>query len=197
MSCFYTYLGWTPVRPDILEWTEATNTKNLSPSSLLLLSALNSYGLLPEHARVRIVEHVGRNAIDWLETKVFVDGMYRQIFTGDEIDELATRFRTTWLSDLENLVDELRGRFSSDSEIDLYRDFKDSIEKAEPFFFPDGRTEALDIFYDEISTHISSLEDQELSSESGTWSAQAAASASLSATSIAANSSTIFDDVDD
>jgi len=184
-------------RPDILEWTATIRTSEFSLGSLLLLSALNSYGLLPEDARARIVERLDSDAIIWMQTKVFVDDMYRQIFTRDEFDELTARFRTEWLNDLENLLDELRGRFSSDNEIGLYEDFKDNMEKAESFFFPDGRTAALDIFYAEISAHISSLEDEEPSSESSTWSTQMTTSASISATSVATDSGTIFDDVDE
>ena len=184
-------------RPDILEWAATTNTDDLSPGSLILLAALNSYGLLPEAARGRIVECVGDYAITWMQTKVFANDLYRQIFTDDEFDDLAARFREEWLNDLENLLDELRGRFYSENELGLYEDFKDSMEKAEPFFFPDGRTEPLDTFYSEITAHISTLEEDEHSSNSSPWSAQATTSASISATSVAEDSGTIFDDVDD
>lgn len=184
-------------RPDILEWAASTKPNHLSTASLLLLAALNSYGLLPEATRVQIVKGVQDDAIQWMETKVFADSMYRQILTDHEFDDLAERFRQEWLNDLENLLDHLRGRFSSDNELSLYEDFKDSMEKAEPFFFPDGRPEPLDIFYDEISAHISTIEEDEPSTAPSAWSAQAATSASISATSVAKDSSTIFDDVDD
>ncbi|RWD66308.1 MAG: hypothetical protein EOS36_05600 [Mesorhizobium sp.] len=42
-------------RPDILEWPATANTSYFSSGSLLLLAALNSYDLLPEAARERIV----------------------------------------------------------------------------------------------------------------------------------------------
>jgi hypothetical protein len=184
-------------RTDIVEWAATTNTTDLTPGSLLLLAALNSYGLLPENARARIVERVGDDAITWMQTKVFTNGMYRQIFTGNEFDDLAARFREEWLTDLENLLGELQGRFSSDAEISLYEEFKDSMEKAEPFFFPHARTEALDTFYADISTHIKTLEEEDPRSDRSAWSAQATTSAIISATSVAADSGTIFDDVDD
>lgn len=184
-------------RPDILDWAATTNTNYLSPGSLLLLAALNSYGLLPEAARGRIVERVDDDAINWMRTEVFANDMYRQIFTDDEFDDLAARFRKEWLNGLGSLLDDLRGRFSSDNELSLYEEFKDSMEKAEAFFFPDGRTEPLDTFYAEISAHISTLEEDRPSSEPSAWSAQATTSASISATSATADSSTIFDDVDD
>jgi len=184
-------------RPDVLEWAATIHTNDLSLGSLLLLAALNSYGLLPENSRARIVEHVSENAITWMETEVFVSNIYRQIFTQHELDDLAARFRTEWLSDLSNLFDDLRGRFSSDNELSLYEDFKGNMEKAESFFFPDGRTEPLDIFYEEIGARISTLEEEEPTAEPSAWSTQATTSASISATSIAADSATIFDDVDD
>ncbi|MDG4882012.1 hypothetical protein [Mesorhizobium sp. WSM4884] len=184
-------------RPDILEWAETTIPRNLSSGGLLLLAALNSYGLLPEEARERIVEYVDDDTITWMGTDVFANKMYQQIFTHDEFDDLAARFRKQWLNDLGNLLDDMRGRFSSDNELGLYEDFKDSMEKAEPFFFPDGRTEPLDTFYAEISAHISALEDDRPLPEPSTWSAQATTSANISMTSATADSSTIFDDVDD
>lgn len=184
-------------RPDILEWAATANTSYLSFGSLLLLAALNSYGLLPEAARERIVERVDDDTITWMRTDVFANKMYQQIFTHDEFDDLAARFRKNWLNDFGNLLDHLRGSFSSDNELSLYADFKDSMEKAETFFFPDGRTEPLETFYADISAHISTLEEDRLSPEPSAWSAQAATSASISATSAAADSSTIFDDVDD
>ncbi|KAA0571672.1 hypothetical protein FZ983_33185 [Azospirillum sp. B21] len=184
-------------RPDVLEWAATTNTDDLSPGSLLLLAALNSYGFLPEAARKRIVEHMDDNAITYMQSKVFANNIYRQIFTDEEFNDLATRFREEWLNDIENLLNELRYRFSSDNELSLYEEFKDSMEKAEPFFFPDGRPEPLDTFYLEISAHISTLEKDAPSSEPSSWSAQVTTAASISATSVAEDSSTIFDDVDD
>jgi energy-coupling factor transporter ATP-binding protein EcfA2 len=187
----------TNARPDILEWAETTLTNDLSSGSLLLLAGLNSYGLLPDHARTRIVERVDDDAITWMQTKAFVESMYSQIFSADELDTLAARFRKEWLTDLTNLLDELRGRFSSDNELGLYEEFKDNMEKAETFFFPDGRPEDLEIFYSDISVHIGTLEEEEPPSAPSTWSGQATTSASISAASTAADSGTIFDDVDD
>lgn len=184
-------------RPEILEWAATTNTGDLSSGSLVLLAALNSYGLLPEPARERIVERVDDDAITWMRTDVFANAMFRQIFTHEEFDDLAARFRKEWLNNFGNLLDDLRERFSSDNELGLYEEFKDSMEKAEAFFFPDGRTDSLETFYAEISTHISTLEEDRPSSEPSAWSAQATTSASISATSAAADSTTIFDDVDD
>ena len=184
-------------QPEILEWAATTNTGNLSSGSLVLLAALNSYGLLPEPARGRIVERVDDDAITWMRTDVFANDMFRQIFTHEEFDDLAARFRKEWLNNLGNLLDDLRDRFSSDNELGLYEEFKDSMEKAEPFFFPDGRTEPLDTFYAQISAHIGTLEEDRPSPEPSAWSAQATTSANISATSAAADSSSIFDDVDD
>lgn len=184
-------------RPDILEWAATIHTNDLSLGSLLLLAALKSYGLLPEDSRARIVERVGEDAITWMHTKVFVSNIYQQIFTKSELDDLAARFRTEWLSNLDDLFYNLRGRFSSDNELSLYEDLKDNMEKAEPFFFPDGRTDPLDIFYAEIGSHISTLEEKESPLEPSAWLDQAKTSANISATSIAKDSGTIFDDVDD
>lgn len=184
-------------RPAILEWAATTNTGDLSSGSLVLLAALNSYGLLPEPARGRIVERAVDDATNWMRTDVFANNMYRQILTHEEFDDLAARFRKEWLNNLGNLLDDLRDRFSSDNELGLYEEFKDSMEKAEPFFFPDGRTEPLDTFYAQISAHIGTLEEDRPSPEPSAWSAQATTSASISATSAAADSSSIFDDVDD
>lgn len=184
-------------RPDIIEWAATTNTNDLPAGSLLLLSALNSYGLLPDEARERIVERVGDDAITWMQTKVFTDKIYRHIFTDAEFEDLATRFRKEWLGDLENLLSELQGRFSSDYELGLYEEFKENMERAETFFFPDGAEEDLDIFYFEIGSHISTLIDNAPASDPSSWTSQATTSASISETSSAADSSTIFDDVDD
>ncbi|WP_192180394.1 hypothetical protein [Mesorhizobium amorphae] len=184
-------------RPDILEWAATTRTSDLLSGSLLILAALNAYGLLPEAARRRIVEGVDDDAITWMQADVFANKMYRQIFSDEEFDDLAARFRKEWLNDPENLVDQLRGQFSSEHELNLYEGFKDSMEKAEPFFFPDGRTPALDMFYADIDIHIGSLKESASPSGTSTWSAQATNSASISATSAVADSSTIFEDVDD
>jgi hypothetical protein len=184
-------------RPEILEWAATVQVSSLSLSSLFLLAALNSYNLLPEVHRRRIVELLVNDAMTWMQSEVFADAIYKQIFTHDEFDELAVRFREEWLCDLENLVRDIGRRFSSSSELSLFEGFKESMERAEPFFFADGRTESLDIFYAEISARIETLQEEEGSETPSAWSAQVATSASISATSTAMDSSTIFDDVDD
>ncbi len=184
-------------RPDILEWAATIRASSISLSSLLLLTALNSYGLLPEDSRSRIVEDLSRDAIAWMKPDVFTNKIYRQIFTDEEFDELFARFRAEWLSDLDNLFDVLRSRFTSTSEIDLFEGFKENMERAEPYFFPDGRTEPLTNFHAEIDAHISTLEDEAPPMAPSAWSTQATTSASISATSSTMDSSTIFDDVDD
>ncbi|MEK0265965.1 hypothetical protein QT383_06605 [Stenotrophomonas rhizophila] len=184
-------------RPEILEWAATIQVSSFSLSSLLLLTALNSYGLLPEDARRRIVEDLGDDAITWMRPDVFADDMYQQMFKREEFNDLASRFRKEWLCDLENLLDELRSRFSSSSELSLFEGFKESMERAEPYFFPGRRTEPLDTFYAEISAHISTLEEDTTPITPSAWSEQATASASISATSATTDSSTIFDDVDD
>lgn len=183
-------------RPEIMDWANNLKIDNLTPGSRLLLAALNSYNLLPESARAAIVELLDKDAITWLQTSVFTEKIYHQILTKEEFANLAERFRKEWLADLPNLLDNLQGRFSSDHEAGLYEEFKESIERAEPFFFPEGPTDELDMFYAEISAHIESLESDEASSDSS-WSEQAAKSASLAAASATEVSSTIFDDVDD
>lgn len=183
-------------RPDILEWAATINIGDLTPSSLILFAALNSYGIMPEDIRARFVTLVNDHALEWMESKVFTNALYRQIFTEEEFDELAVSFRQEWLDDLENLMDHLSGRFSSSNELSLYEEFKNSMEEAEAFFFPNDRPESLYTFYAEISDHICALEDDQPSSEPSSWSAQATTSANISATSVAEDSSTIFDDVD-
>ena len=182
-------------RPDILEWAATTAITDLSVGSLNLLAALNSYGLLPEGTRVRIVEGLTNNAIDWMQTQVFSNAVYKQLFKDEEFENLADHFRNEWLSDLASLHGRLQGQFSSDNELGLHVDFKDNIEKAEFFFFPHGGTTELDIFYSEINSHIESLEEEEEPTDSS-WSAQATKSATISAASAAQDSSTIFDDID-
>ena len=183
-------------RPDILEWTTTIQTANFSVGSLVLLAALNSYGLLPETTRTAIIKRLEDDAIDWMQTKVFAETIYRQLFTKEEFSDLADRFRNEYLGDITALVSDLRSRFSSDNELSLYEDFKDNIEKAEPFFFPDGRTDELDIFYAELDAHIENLGGEEPLSASN-WSEQVAKAADLSATSATEDVGTIFDDVDD
>lgn len=185
------------VRPDILEWAVAISANDLSIGSLLLIAALNAYGMLPEDIRTQIVECIGNDAITWMHTKVFVDDIYRQIFTQNELDDLAERFRREWLDNLWNLHEDICDRFYTDDELGLYRDIKYSMQNAESFFFPDGRPESLVIFYDHINVHISELEDALDGANAADWSAQAATSASISATSAVTDSSTIFEDVDD
>ncbi len=183
-------------RPDILAWAAGLKSSNLSVGSLLLLAALNSYGLLPEETRSDIVDHIFDDALTWMKTDVFANTIYLQILTKDELDDLADRFRDEFLKDIENLLDDLRGRYSSGNELGLYQDFKESMEQAEPFFYPHGPSTGLSKFYEELNEHIKNLEEEEPSSDSD-WSEQAAKAASLSAASAAQDSSTIFDDVDD
>jgi hypothetical protein len=172
------------------------NSADLSVGSQLLLAALNSYGLLPEDVRLAIVKRIDDHAIDWLQTKVFAEKLYRQILTPAEFEDLADRFRSEFLGDLENLLGELQGRYSSEHELGLYEEFKENMERAEPFFFPNGRPEALDSFYAQLAEHISELAEADEPSTSS-WSEQAAKSAGLSAATTAQDSATIFDDVDD
>ena len=183
-------------RRDVLEWADNTTVTDLSAGSTLLLAALNSYGLLPESTRARIVKQLGDDAITWMETQVFTDVIRRQIFTDDEFEDITERFRHEWLADLPSLLGELQHRFSSDHEIGLYEAFKENVEKAELFFFPDGPPAALEVFYADIASHIEDLERNEPPSDSS-WSAQALKSASLAAASATEDSGTIFDDVDD
>ena len=183
-------------RPDILEWAATTKGTGFSVGSLLLLAALNSYGLLPEAVREAIVARVEDDAVTWMHAKVFAEKLYQQIFTKEEFANLAARFRKEFLNDLPNLLGQLQGSYSSDNEHSLYEDFKEDMERAEPFFFPHGRPPDLETFYAKIDEHISSLEEEEPPSTSS-WSEQAAKSATLSSTSATEDSSTIFDDVDD
>lgn len=123
--------------------------------------------------------------------------LYHYILTDNELEVLTKQFREKWLSYPDNLLSDLRGQFSSDNEIGLYEEFLENIEQAEEFFFPDGRTDELSSFYQDIGLHISKLQDDEPSSSPSDWSTQVSTSARIAATSAAANSSTIFDDVDD
>ena len=183
-------------RPEILEWAATTTSADPSLGSLLLLAALNSYGVLPEEVRVTMVDRISDDSLTWVHTKVFVDDLYRQIFTKDELDDLAARFRADYLHDPATLFDQLNGSISSDDEKSLFEAFKEDIARAETFFFPNGRPPGLDTFYVEIDAHISRLEEEDEPSASR-WSELSAKSASLAAASAAADSSTIFDDVDD
>lgn len=183
-------------RADILHWAATNRSTSYSVGSLLLLAGLTSYGLLPEDVRFSIVERVGDHAVEWLQTDLFANNLYKQIFTEKELAAVAHRFREEFLTDLPNLLRDLQRRYSSDNELSLYEDFKENMERVEPYFFPDGRTQELDAFHAELNEHINKLAEDDEQSESS-WSEQAAKAARLSATTAAEDSSTIFDDVDD
>lgn len=183
-------------RPNILEWAATTTSTDPSLGSLLLLAALNSYRLLPEEVRVATVDRMRDNTLDWVHTKVFFEDLYRQISTKDEFDDLAARFRVDYLLDPATLFGQLNGSIYSDDEKSLFENFKEDIARAETFFFRNGRPPELDTFYVKMEAHISRLEEEDEPSASE-WSELSAKSASLAAASVAAASSTIFDDVDD
>ncbi len=184
-------------RADILVWAAETNTNDLSSGSKLLLAALTSYGLLPEESRAQIVEKVRDHSLTWLDANLLQDKMLKQIFTADEFQDFAQQFKKQWLHDIPNLFDDLQGRFSSDDEIILYKDFKENLQKAEQFYADESLENELPELYAQLDAHISDLEDKRPDSPASMWRPSSPTEVDVTASTTSADSGTIFDDVDD
>lgn len=184
-------------RADILVWAAEWTTKELSSGSKLLLAALTSYGLLPEASRARIVERVHDHSMTWLDANLLQDKILQQIFTADEFQDFAQQFRREWLHDLPNLFDKLRGRFSSDDEITLYKDFKESLQSAEHFYADESIENKLLELYAQLDAHISDLEDKKPDSPPSMWQPSTPTAVDVTPLATSAHSGTIFDEVDD
>jgi hypothetical protein len=183
-------------RADILVWAAETNTNDLSSGSKLLLAALTSYGLLPEASRARIVERTCDHSMTWLDANPLQDKILQQIFTADEFQAFTQKFRKEWLHDIPNLFDNLRGRFSSDDEITLYKDFKENLQSAEQFYDDESLGNELPELYAQLDAHISDLEDSKPDPPASTWQPSTPTEVDMTPSATSADSGTIFDDVD-
>jgi hypothetical protein len=184
-------------RSDILAWAAGTYFAGLSTGSKLLLAALTSYVLLPDEVRAAIVKSVVDHSIQWLDAKPLQDNIVRQIFTPDEFEDLAQRFRKEWLDETSDLFDELVGRFSSDDEISMFREFKENIQRAAKFYADKNLDEQLSEIYEQLDTHISSLEETEPSPPTGAWRPSAPNELDVTSGAGSSDGTKIFDDVDD
>jgi len=184
-------------RADILVWAAETNTNELSSGSKLLLAALTSYGLLPEASRVRIVERVRDHSMTWLDANPLQDKTLQQIFTTSEFEDFSQQFKREWLQDIPNLFDNLQGRFSSDDEVALFREFKENLQRAECFYGDENLENELMDLYAQLDAHISDLEDKEPGSPATTWQPSTPTTVDVTPSATSEHSGTIFDDVDD
>lgn len=146
-------------RPDVLEWAAAQPNRNLSFGGKLLVAALTTNGLLPEETRKKISDSISKHSITWLDAKPLTDKVLQQIFTEEEFDSYTENFRKEWLSDIPNVFDEF-GRYSSDDEVGLYNAFKENLRVAQDFFGMEDER-AFDEIYEQINSHIESLEEQQ------------------------------------
>jgi hypothetical protein len=183
-------------RPDILEWTEKT-TGDLSSGSKLLLAALASYKLLPEPIRLRVVQGIEDKALAWLETDPLRDKIIQQIFSEEEFKTFAQKFRSEWLGDIPNLFDHLQQSYSSVDEISLYKGFKENIEYAQQFYADESLGDDLSGLYAQIDEHIAHLEDEKPEPPATAWQSSMPTGEDVTPSATSADSSTIFDDVDD
>jgi len=183
-------------RPDILVWAAETKG-DLSSGSKLLLAALASYGLLPEPIRAAVVKGIQDKSLTWLDANPLRDKIVQQIFTPEEFKAFVQKFRAEWLEDIPNLFDQLQGRFSSDDEILLYKDFKENIEYAQEFYADKNLEDDLSGLYAQLDEHIGHLESEKPEPPSTAWQSSMPSGEDVAPSATSANSSAIFDDVDD
>ena len=181
-------------KPDILEWAAEVSGNNLSFGSRVLLAALNSWGLLPETARLKLVGEIRDHSITWLDASPLKDEILQQLFTKDELSEYAGRFRMEWLGDLPSLFDELCGRFSSVDEVSLFTDFRDNLQVAQQYLGLEEQEEEFSALYAQLNAHIEALETMGVSPTDSGWNPPLLDGSSGASS---ATASTIFDDIDD
>ena len=184
-------------RPDILSWAADADASGLSSGGKLLLAALTSCDLLPEASRAKIVKRAWDHSITWLDASPLKIKILQQIFTADEFQAFAERFRKEWLGDIPNLLDGLRLRFSSDDEIGLYRDFKDNVQCAQQFYADESLEDDLSEFFAQLDAYISWLEDEKSDASSSAWRSSMPTGVDVTPLVSGRHDSTIFDDVDD
>jgi hypothetical protein len=182
-------------RPEILTWAMEVSKIDLSLGSRLLLAALKSYGLLPETTRVRLVEKIQEDSITWLNASPFEDEIIQQLFTAEEFQKFTDLFQNEWLSDLPNLLDDLKSRFSSDDEIAMFNDFKENLQKAERFYSIEELEYAFSDLYVELDAYIEQLEAERREEAAPSW--RPPTSEQTDDYSSFNVSTTIFRDVDD
>jgi hypothetical protein len=178
-------------RPDILEWVAGGKASVQTFGGKLLIAALASWELLPEEARQGIVADIRKDSITWLDAKPLKDKILQQVFKQAEFAEYTEAFRKEWLSDIPAVFSEF-GRFSSDDEVGMYKDFKENLQMAQAYFELEC-DEAFDELYAEIDAHVKILEDQEPSPDSSAWSPSSMAKSSVPPSDTAGS---IFHDVD-
>jgi predicted aldo/keto reductase-like oxidoreductase len=121
----------------------------------------------------------------------------QQIFTPEEFKAYAQKFKTEWLEDIPNVFDHLQGRFSSDDEISLYKDFKNNLEYAQEFYAAENLEDDLSELYAQLDEHIEHLQSEKLEPSSTAWQSSMPTGEDVAPSATSADSSAIFDDVDD
>lgn len=178
-------------RSDVLDWAARIPSSGVSLSGKLLLAALASYGLMPEEYRLRLVDHLAKDSITWLDAKPLQDKVWQQIFTPAEFDDYKQRFRKEWLDNPSDLFSEF-GRFSADDEAGLYTDFRDNLRIAQRYFEIEDEDGEFSELYAQIDAHIEELEAAAPSPIHSGWSAPSEDNSAKGT----ATANSIFSDVD-
>jgi len=109
-----------------------------------------------------VVNQIEDITLTWLDASVFQDACLRSLLTADEFSDLAARFKTEWIDDLEETVSRWGSDYSSSDEVSHYADLRENLERAAGFF--GGAPEIDEAFakaYWLIAEHISNLESEE------------------------------------
>jgi hypothetical protein len=127
-----------------------------------LLAKLHSVGLLPDAVRRDVADRIQDITLTWIDANVFQDADLRLLLTPVEFSDLAAKFKTEWIDDLEDTVNRWGIEYSSTAEASHFDDLRESLERAAGFF---GGTPEIDKAfanaYRMIAEHISGLESEE------------------------------------
>ncbi|NIX77377.1 hypothetical protein [Microvirga terricola] len=178
-------------RPDILEWAAQVQAGGQTLSGKLLIAALASCDLLPKEVRQSIVADIRKHSITWLDAEPLTDKVLRQVFKDAEFVDYTEAFRTEWLSDIPSIFSKF-GRYSSDDEVGMYRDFKENLQAAQAYFELEC-DEAFDELYAEIDAHIEELETRQQPPDGSAWTPSSMEKSSVAPAEAAG---LIFHDVD-
>jgi hypothetical protein len=89
---------------------------------------------LPDSVREYAIDQVEDITLTWLDASIFADDDLRSLFTEQEFSDLAAKFKTEWIDDLEDIVSRWRYDYGFSEEVSLYEDLRENLERAAGFF---------------------------------------------------------------
>ncbi|CAA2100548.1 hypothetical protein MBUL_00727 [Methylobacterium bullatum] len=146
-------------RPEVLRLSPGTPMQG--HSNTRVLSILAHFGLLSEAKLAEVFAKIEEFTIVEMDTGLFNDEEVRRLVTDEQFTDLETRFRATWLDDLDDTVRNWRYNWFSSDPLGLAQSFKEDLSRLERLFCTTSNASAFIKAHDALDDWIAELEEEQ------------------------------------